>query len=53
MLILEDGRKHATFSAYYALLFQERQKNAIDMPKKIYAAYGEGTVTERMVKSGL
>ena len=41
----EDGRKKATFSAYYALLFQERWKRNWNA-KKIYAVYGEGAVTD-------
>ena len=30
----EDRRKKPTFSEYYALLFQERLKNATEMQKK-------------------
>ena len=47
----EDGRKTATFLAYYALLFQERLKsslNAKKKKKKICAVYGEGAVTDQM-----
>ena len=41
---IEDGRRKAIFSAYYALLFQEG-KNATETQKKICAVYGEGAVT--------
>ena len=39
----EDGRK-TTFLAYYALLFQERY--TVEIKKKVWAVYGEGTVTD-------
>ena len=41
---IEDGRKY-TFSAYYALLFQESYKHT-EMQKKICAVHGEGAVTD-------
>ena len=40
---IEDGRKKATFSAYYAL----KGKNATETHKKICAVYGEGAVTDQ------
>ena len=43
---IEDGRKKATSSAYYALLFQEG-KNTTEMQTKICAVYGEGVLTDR------
>ena len=39
----EDGRKKATFSAYYF----KKGKNATETQKKICAVYGEGAVTDR------
>ena len=42
---IEEGRKDATFLAYYALLFQESEK-ATETQKKICAVYGEGAVTD-------
>ena len=44
---IKDGRKYATFSAYYALLFQ-KGKNTTETQKKIFAVYGEGAVTDQM-----
>ena len=45
----EDGRKHATFLAYYVLLFQERQQcNWNAKKKKICAVCREGAVTDQM-----
>ena len=43
---IEDGRKYATFSAYYALLF-EKGKNTTETQKKIFAVYGEGAVIDQ------
>ena len=40
---IEDGRKYATFSAYYASLFQ-KSKN--ETQNKICAVYGEGALTD-------
>ena len=44
---IEDERKKATFSAYDALLFQER-KNTTETQKNICTVYGEGAVTDWM-----
>ena len=41
---IEDGRKKATFSAYY----WKKGKKATEIHKKICAVYGEGTVTDQM-----
>ena len=47
---IEDGRKYATFCAYYAGYFK-KGKNTTEMQKeKICAAYGEGAVTDRRCK---
>ena len=40
----EDGRKYATFLAYYALYFK-KSKNATKTQKKICAVYGESAMT--------
>ena len=48
---IEDERKHATFSAYCALLFQERLECNWNAKKKMCAVYGEGTVTDRMCQN--
>ena len=48
---IEDGRKYAMFSAYSALLFQEKIKRNWNI-KQICAVYGEGAVIER-ARSGL
>ena len=42
---IEDGRIYTLYSAYYALLFQE--KCNWNAKKKICAVYGEGAVTDR------
>ena len=45
---IEDERSKATFLAYYALWFHERQEKAAEMEIKIICAvYGEGAVTDR------
>ena len=44
---IEDGRKYATFLAYYALYFK-KSKNATKTQKKICAVYGESAVTDQM-----
>ena len=45
---IEDGRKHKTFSAYYALPFQKKVKNTTEMQNKIYTVYGEDAVADQM-----
>ena len=45
---IEDGRKYATFPAYYALLFQKGKNATGTHTEKICAVYGEGAVTDRM-----
>ena len=45
---MEDGRRQATFLAYYVLLFQDRSKKATETQKKICVEYGEGAVTDWM-----
>ena len=47
--------EYAIFWAHYASLFQERLKMQLKCKKKkkIGAVYGEGTVTNQCVKSGL
>ena len=42
---IEDGKIYATFLAYYALLFQERQK--CNWNTKICAVCGEGAMTDQ------
>ena len=42
----EDGGKYATFSAHYALFFQERYTCNWN-PKKICGVYGKGAVSDR------
>ena len=43
---IEDGRKKATFLAYYGYYFK-KGKNTVETHKKICAVYGEGAVTDR------
>ena len=45
---IEDGRKYATFPAYYALLFQKGKNATGTHTEKICAVCGEGPVTDRM-----
>ena len=43
---IEDGRKKATFLAYYALFFFKKGENATETRKRICAVYGEGAMTD-------
>ena len=43
---IEDRRKKATFSAYYALFFK-KGKNSTETQEGICAVFGEGAVTDR------
>ena len=43
---IENGRKKASFLAYYVYYFK-KGKNATEMHKKVCAVYGEGAVTDR------
>ena len=45
---IQDGRKYATFPAYYVLLFQEQWKCNWSAKKRICAVYEEGAVTDQM-----
>ena len=45
---IEDGRKYATFSAYYALLFEKGKNTTETHTKETCAVYEEGAVTDGM-----
>ena len=46
---IEDGRKYATFSVCYTFIISRKVKTTDKQKEKIiYAAYGEGAMTDRM-----
>ena len=46
-ILILKMKENSTFSAYYALLFQEWYKCKWNAKKKVCAVYGEGAITDQ------